>query len=152
MLYFIVCLFGREHDGIGRDGAPAAGGSRWCRSGNWGDVKLYNGSFDATTYVGCSVTLDEAPAEGTVQVYYRNADQAAAYSGTYVSWANSENAVVSEDGKTLTVTFDADALGEDLTITELALQNMGSSSVTVTIKEVLILEPCYHPGNQAGTL
>ena len=119
-----------------QNGLPA----RVTIPGNWGDVKLYNGSFDATTYVGCSVTLDEAPAEGTVQVYYRNADQAAAYSGTYVSWANSENAVVSEDGKTLTVTFDADALGEDLTITELALQNMGSSSVTVTIKEVLIYD------------
>ncbi|MCR5395595.1 MAG: hypothetical protein K6E86_09380 [Bacteroidales bacterium] len=108
--------------------------------GNWGDVKIYNGSLDATTYVGCSVTLAEAPAEETVQVYYRNADQAAAYSGTYVQWKSSENAVLSEDGRTLTITFSSDALGEDLTITELALQNMTSNSVTVVIEDVSIID------------
>ena len=36
-----------------QNGLPA----RVTIPGNWGDVKLYNGSFDATTYVGCSVTL-----------------------------------------------------------------------------------------------
>ena len=105
--------------------------------GNWGDVKLYTGSFDANDYTGFKVVLGEAPAEGSVQFYYRNAAQASSYSGTYLPW---EEGTVSEDGLTYTGTFSLENLGDDAIITQLALQNRTSSSVTVIINEVYLID------------
>jgi len=109
--------------------------------GNWGDVKLWTGSFDSQTYTGFKVVLREAPATGTVQLYYRNAAQASAYSGTYLTWESDEAGVnYLEDGKVLSGVFSAEALGDDLVITEFALQNRTSDAVSVIVEQVYLID------------
>ena len=115
---------------------------------NWGDVKLVKESFDATTYPGFKIVLSAKPESGTVQVFYRNAAQAADYKGTYVTWEpdNADDlASFSEDGLTMYGYFNNDNLEGDNVITEFALQNCtsnGSSArdVEVTIMHVYLLD------------
>ena len=116
--------------------------------GNWGDVKLYTGSFDANDYTGFKVVLGEAPAEGSVQFYYRNAAQASAYGGTYLPWEGDNGGTLSEDGLTFTGTFSLEKLDDDAIITQLALQNRTSSSVTVIINGVYLIDK---DGNEVAT-
>ena len=108
--------------------------------GNWGDVKLYTGSFDANEYPGFKVVLREAPAEATVQFYYRNAAQAADYSGSYLPWEGDNGGTLSDDGLTFTGSFNIENLGDDPVITQLALQNRTSSSVTVIVEAVYLID------------
>lgn len=116
--------------------------------GNWGDVKIYTGSFNANEYSGFKVVLGEVPAEATIQFYYRNAAQAAAYGGSYLPWEGDNGGILSEDGLTFTGTFKLENLEDDPVITELALQNRTSSSVTVIVNEVYLIDK---DGNEVPT-
>lgn len=116
--------------------------------GNWGDVKIYTGSFDANEYQGFKVVLGEAPAEGTIQFYYRNAAQATSYGGSYLPWEGDNGGILSEDGLTFTGSFKLENLEDDPVITELAMQNRTSSSVTVIVNEVYLIDK---DGNEVPT-
>ena len=116
--------------------------------GSWGDVKLYTGSFDANEYPGFKVALREQPAAGSLQFYYRNAAQAASYGGSYLPWEGDNGGELSADGLTFTGTFKLENLGDDPVITELALQNRTSSSVTVIVEAISLIDK---NGNEVPT-
>lgn len=120
------------------NGLPA----RVTLPGNWGDVKIWKTSFDASTYPGFKIVMKHRPNAGEVQLFYRNAAQAAAYSGTYLTWepGDEDMSVLSEDGRVLMGYFDPEKLEGDNVITEFAIQNRTGNTVEVIIEAVYLLD------------
>jgi len=108
--------------------------------GSWGAIKLWLDSFDVTEYPGYKIVLREKPEDETVQVFYRTETHGSS-GGIYVPWATSEEymTTLSEDGTTLTGEFDIDALEGDNTVLAFALQNLTSSSVSVVVEAVYLI-------------
>ena len=101
--------------------------------GNWGDVKLWKEPFSITDYPRYRVELGVEPQEKQVQIFIRNAAQAAEYGGHYYEFAAGQTVM---EG-----TFKESDLGDDLVVTQFALQNMTSGTVETIVKDVTLYTP-----------
>ena len=128
---------GEEEVEIGENGLPAT----VTLPGNWGDVKLWNTSFSIDDYPKYRIELwQPIGADGTMQMFLRNAAQAAAYGGHYYPFA--------ADQTVMEGTFNADDLEGDNVVTQWALQNMTGSSITTIVKDVVLIDK---DGNEVHT-
>jgi hypothetical protein len=101
--------------------------------GNWGDVKLWKEPFSITDYPRYRVELGVEPEDRQVQIFIRNAAQAAEYGGHYYEFAAGQTVMEGE--------FKESDLGDDLVVTQFALQNMTSNTVETIVKDVTLYTP-----------
>ena len=101
--------------------------------GNWGDVKLWKEPFSITDYPRYRVELGVEPEDRQVQIFIRNAAQAAEYGGHYYEFAAGKTVMEGE--------FKESDLGDDLVVTQFALQNMTSNTVETIVKDVTLYTP-----------
>ncbi len=115
----------------------------------WSSIKIWLDNFDVTEYPGYKIVLGKAPTADAIQMFYRTETHGSS-GGVYVPWETSEDllSTVSEDGMTMTGEFDVDALDGDNTILAFALQNRTSNSVTITVKNVYLID---EDGNEIET-
>ena len=110
-------------------------------SGSYGAVGLWNEAFEIGEYIGYKVELAEKPADGTVQIFFRNETHGNS-GAVYLPWeTNEENGtVLSEDGTTLTGEFNMDAFEGDNTILVFAIQRIAETgTVRCIVKDVCLM-------------
>ena len=122
----VLVDYGAEIDGrvVSPNGLPAA----VSLPGNWGDVKLWGAPFDINEYPRYRIELGQAPEDGQLQMFVRNAAQAKDYSGHYYPFSAGQTV--------LEGAFNPDDLGDDPVVTQFALQNMTGSTVQTIVKDV----------------
>lgn len=121
---------------VGQNGLPV----KVILSSQWASMGLWKVSFSVAEYPKYKVVLREKPADGLLQLCYRN-EAGGSQGGIYVPWETSESMLseVSEDGKTLTGEFDIDALGDDTEILAFFLQNRTGDSFSGIVEGVYLM-------------
>ena len=128
---------GEEEVVIGPNGLPAT----VSLPGNWGDVKLWKSSFSIDDYPRYRIELwQPIGADATMQMFLRNAAQAASYGGHYYPFQ--------ADQTVMEGTFNPDDLEEDHVVTQFALQNMTGNRITAIVKDVVLIDK---DGNEVHT-
>lgn len=108
--------------------------------GSWGAIKIWIENFNVAEYPAYKIVLGSKPADGSIQMFYRNETHGSS-GGVYVPWATSDEMLseLSEDGLTLTGEFDIDGLDGDNDILAFCLQNTTSSAVSFVLNAVYLI-------------
>lgn len=108
--------------------------------GSWGAIMIWLENFNVAEYPAYKIVLGSKPADGSIQMFYRNETHGSS-GGVYVPWATSDEMLseLSEDGLTLTGEFDIDVLDGDNDILAFCLQNTTSSAVSFVLNAVYLI-------------
>ncbi len=121
---------------VGENGLPV----RVTLSSQWQAMGLWNEAFSVAEYPMYKIVLREKPADGLIQLCYRN-ESGGSQGGVYVPWeTNPEIGVeVSEDGTTIIGEFNIDELGDDTEILAFFMQNRTGDQYSGVIEGVYLM-------------
>ena len=121
---------------VGENGLPV----KVTLSSQWQAMGLWNEAFSVAEYPMYKIVLREKPADGLIQLCYRN-ESGGSQGGVYVPWeSNPEIGVeVSEDGTTIIGEFNIDELGDDTEILAFFMQNRTGDEYSGVIEGVYLM-------------
>jgi len=120
----------------GENGLPV----RLTLSSQWQAIGLWKEAFSVAEYPMYKIMLREKPADGLIQLCYRN-EAGGSQGGVYVPWETNEEigVTVSEDGTTITGEFNIDELGDDTEILAFFMQNRTGDNFSSVLEGVWLM-------------